>query len=77
MQEQIIRFIKKYGWIYMETIDDYREFSHPDFFSISINESEISFVGEWADFLTIPCDIYAVAGALCYHRAIPSNFTFK
>ncbi len=52
-----------------------RHFMANDMFVIQVFEEEIVFVDDSGDFLHLPNNIYALAGALVHNRAIPYNFS--
>ena len=64
---KIFRFLDKNGWYSSEETEGYISFLHDNCFGIDINEEEILLIDDNGVFLELPCNYYALIGALYVH----------
>ena len=60
-----------------EINEDYTSMHHNDGVCLDLSENEIVFIGEDGDFLHIPCDYYALIGALIHLKAITLEYNHE
>ena len=71
--ERCEKFLKANGWIQQNNDYDEADFityNKDDSVSVDINDEEIVFVSDIGDILHLPCNYYALVGALMELRQI-------
>lgn len=73
---EVIEFLEKNGYVEDKDNEDpeYRAFHKEGVSAIDINGREIVFIGETGDWLRIPCNRWALLGALIHYRQLSVDY---